>query len=583
VTSTRTLQLSSQLTIAGWVKGNNWGTGTDVDVVLRKGEDNPNNYQLAIADGHVTLYLDDSDDKGFRGSTTLQTGVWYHVAATWDGATVSIYVDGVIDAKPSSRSGTIGADNRAVYIGGQPNGDLLDGALDDVRLYSRALADGDIVELYNLGVTFGLVGHWALDEISGTNVSDSSDQGNDGSMSRGFTFDASTEASCPLPGAALRFNGSSDYIKVPNSSSLQITDVISLAAWIKADAFGTGSDVDVIVRKGGSNPNNYQLAIADGVATLFLDDSDTGGFRGDTLLETNRWYHIAATWDGKEVRIFVDGIQDHATPFTYSGTLGTDTRELFIGGHSGTDVVDRVVNPDRFDGLLDDVRVYHQALSPAQIAELYGLLGYWRFDEASPATQAADSSGHGHDADLFGDSTWVGGRVGNAISFDGVGDYAQTVTSFPPPATGSVAFWMKSAGTPSVEQAIFGLRDTWEVVHRTTGILQFNLNGATGNDVISVSSAVGAWFHIVVTFSSLDDTYEIYVNGQLDNSGSALMAAQKESFLSFGTRTGNTQYWGGKLDELKIFNRRLCAEEVTKMFGDGVLKGVRVLQWVEIR
>ncbi len=583
VAVTRALQLTSQLTIAGWVKGDNWGTGVDVDIILRKGAENPNNYQLAIADGKVTLYLDDSDDKGYRGNTTLQTGVWYHVAATWDGSIVSVYVDGVLDNKPTSRSGKIGTDKRGLAIGGLPKSDLLDGALDDVRLYNRALAADDIVALYKLGVTFGLVGHWALDETSGTKVTDSSDQGNDGGMSRGFSFDASSEASCPLSGAALRFNGTNDFITVSNASSLQITDVITLAAWIKADTFGAGNNVDVIARKGGNNPNNYQLAIADGAATLFLDDSDSGGFRGDTLLETDRWYHIAATWDGSAVRIFVNGIQDHATPYRFSATLGTDTRALFIGGHNGAELSDSLSYPDRFDGILDDVRVYHQALSPAQVALLYGLLGYWRFDEAGFANQAADSSGHGRHADLFGDSSWVEGRVGNAISFDGVGDYAQTLTSFPPPATGSVVFWMKSAGIPSSEQAIFGVRDTWEVLHRTTGIVQFNVNGASGNDIISVSSVAGAWHHIVATFSSPDDTYEIYVDGQLDSSGSATMNDQKESFLSFGTRTGSSQYWEGKLDEMQIFNRRLCADEISKMFGDGALRGVRILKWVEIK
>ncbi len=202
-----------------------------------------------------------------------------------------------------------------------------------------------------------LIGWWKLDETSGLTAEDSSDFGNDGTLPE-MTGDEWTNG---IVGGALDFDGTNDYVSVPNSSSLQITSALTMAGWIKAEGWGSGTDVDIIARKGEDNPNNYQLSIADGLATLYLDDGDGSGFRGDTLLNTGQWYHIAATWDGTTVRIYVDGVLDNDPPDSRGGPIDTDTRAFYIGGRSGTDLL---------DGILDDVRLYNRALSEAEIQNL---------------------------------------------------------------------------------------------------------------------------------------------------------------------------------------------------------------------
>jgi len=150
VPSSSSLQLTSALTIAGWIKANSWDSGNEVDPIARKGEGNPNNYQLAVVDGRATFYLDggEADDDGFVGNTPLNTDQWYHIAATWDGVAVRIYVDGVVDNDPSdSRGDVIGTDTRPFYLGGRSGTDLLDGTLDDIRLYNRALSEAEIKSL----------------------------------------------------------------------------------------------------------------------------------------------------------------------------------------------------------------------------------------------------------------------------------------------------------------------------------------------------------------------------------------------------------------------------------------------------
>jgi len=200
-----------------------------------------------------------------------------------------------------------------------------------------------------------LIGWWKLDG----DTLDYSGLGNDGIASGNSTFVAGTVGS-----GALDVDGTDAYVSVPSSSSLQLTSALTIAGWIKADSWDSGNDVDPIARKGEGNPNNYQLAVVDGRATLYLDggEADDDGFEGNTPLNTGQWYHIAATWDGLTVRIYVDGVVDNDPSDLRGDTLGTDTRPFYIGGRSGADL---------FDGTLDDIRIYNRALSDAQASGLF--------------------------------------------------------------------------------------------------------------------------------------------------------------------------------------------------------------------
>jgi type II secretory pathway pseudopilin PulG len=204
----------------------------------------------------------------------------------------------------------------------------------------------------------GLVGWWKLDESGVLTAADSSGNGNDGTL----TNMASNQWTTGVLDGALEFDGWDDYVSCQNDKSLQLTDALTIAGWVKADSWGSGYYVSIIARKGEGNPNNYQLAIADGQATLYLDDGDSNGFRGDTVLNTGQWYHVAGTWDGAQVRIYLNGILDNDPPDSYSWTLNTDTRDLYIGGRSG--------GTDLLDGTLDDVRIYDRALTAEEIQSI---------------------------------------------------------------------------------------------------------------------------------------------------------------------------------------------------------------------
>ncbi|MCP3906237.1 MAG: LamG domain-containing protein, partial [Planctomycetes bacterium] len=160
---------------------------------------------------------------------------------------------------------------------------------------------------------------------------------------------------------AMEFDGTDDFITVANATPLQLTNKMTITAWIKGDAWGTGGSVNTTLRKGDSDPVNWQLAVAGSKVSFSLDDDDDDGIVGTTTLNTSQWYHVAATWDGTKARVYVDGVIDNYPPPTQLAPIGSDTRSVYIGGRSGADL---------FDGRIDDVRLYNRALSAKEIEQV---------------------------------------------------------------------------------------------------------------------------------------------------------------------------------------------------------------------
>lgn len=161
---------------------------------------------------------------------------------------------------------------------------------------------------------------------------------------------------------ALDFDGVDDFVSFADHQHFKVTSALTVAAWIRADAAWPTSDYTAtILRKGDGNPNNWNFEICSGRMELLLDGSDNAGFKGNTTLSINTWHHVAATWNGDRVRLYLNGVLDNSPP-TRTGTIGTDTRTIYSGGRTGP--------TDCHNGKLDDVRFYNRALTAAEIVEL---------------------------------------------------------------------------------------------------------------------------------------------------------------------------------------------------------------------
>ncbi len=198
------------------------------------------------------------------------------------------------------------------------------------------------------------VAYYALDDGSGTTAVDSI-SGRNGTLN-GPAWGTGTVS------GALQFGGVNDYVSIADHAAFQVTGAMTIAGWIKGTTWPNNSDwASIILRKGDSNPNNWELEVNLGKVVMVLDDYDAYGIRGNTTLANNAWYHVAGTWDGEYVRVYVNGVLDN-TPTARAAPIGTDTRDVYLGG--------RILSTDVTDGMVDDVRFYSRALTAAEIAAL---------------------------------------------------------------------------------------------------------------------------------------------------------------------------------------------------------------------
>ena len=177
------------------------------------------------------------------------------------------------------------------------------------------------------------------------------------------------DANCPVfVGAgkfqgAYSFDGIFDYLSVPNNAALNPTTAITLSAWINPINF-TGNRR--IIQKGDTD-NQYRLLAESGVLKFNLTGVTSGSITS-ALPSLNQWHHIAGTFDGSTIKLYVDGVVVNQK--SASGNIAVTTTPLYIG-------VKKIGAPsgDHFRGLIDDVGVWNRALSQTEITQLAGSAG----------------------------------------------------------------------------------------------------------------------------------------------------------------------------------------------------------------
>jgi hypothetical protein len=200
-----------------------------------------------------------------------------------------------------------------------------------------------------------------------------------------------------------------------------------------------------------------------------------------------------------------------------------------------------------------------------------GLVAYFALDETS-GTTAADSSGNAHAGTLVNSPTWVAGKYGNAVQFNASSNYVDIAGESAFDFTGamSVSFWMKRNGYTNQWEALITKGDSaWGVARNGTGssVAFTTFNSSSANDLFA-SAAVqnNEWHHVVVVYTGTQKL--VYIDG-VQNASTNYSQAIRTNNLN--VRLGMNQefapaYYGGALDEVRIYNRALTAQEVTALF-----------------
>jgi hypothetical protein len=216
------------------------------------------------------------------------------------------------------------------------------------------------------GLLDGLVGHWRLDDGTGTVAADSSGRGNDGVL---HGLDANSAWVGGRSQGALQ-TAHVGWVQVAPTPSIDaIVDRVTFSAWIDqegtisaADIFGTALSRQI----GTSQDQHYHLSLQLGRPTLFVT-TDVGYVTpgAPDTVPRDTWVHLAGVYDGAIVRLYVNGAEVASEALT--GTFLPDTTPVILGGN-GNDA--STVPTELFPGRIDELMLFSRALSANEIAQL---------------------------------------------------------------------------------------------------------------------------------------------------------------------------------------------------------------------
>jgi hypothetical protein len=247
------------------------------------------------------------------------------------------------------------------------------------------LANTSVVSAIDLDTDPALVGWWTFDEGSGNIAADSSGNGNDGTLNGPVEWTADGKV-----GGAMKFTGPYNYIQIQDSPSLDMTDEITIAAWINPSWTGNNR---IMQKSSGGGDNQYRLLKEWGDNMVFhLPGLSPDRLEFPGLPPLGEWTHLAATYDGSSMKVYYDGVV--VGEMDASGQLGTSDGTLTIGTKHET-----APAGDEFNGMLDDIRIYNRALSVSEIKQLGG-------DPLAGSPNPADRTVH---EDTWANLSWAAG------------------------------------------------------------------------------------------------------------------------------------------------------------------------------
>jgi hypothetical protein len=379
-------------------------------------------------------------------------------------------------------------------------------------------------------------GSWSFEESSGTTVIDSTAAHN------GTLINGVLRTTNGKKGRGLKFDGANDYVNLQDASALE-AQTFSIALWVKR--IGTQRDMARVLTKGGTTTNpwaSYKIEFIGSNdelirAQLGFTDGTVGVASGVTRLIDGQWTHVAATFDGTRLSLYVGGVLDAVVTFPQKKTIKFDATVLTLAGTTAW---------GNFRGELDELRYFARALSAAEIQGVAAQTGsgtpaptpsspppatgsltvtspnasvYWAIGTQQPITWThtlAAGSTSTIELSRDGGATWSL-VVSGILNASQTGSYLWTV---PGPSTSQARIRVTSSGASDMSNADFytGLptitltspnaaSDVWTVGQTATVTWSSNL-GAGENVRLELSRDGGTTYPIVLASSTPSDGSE---------------------------------------------------------------------------
>jgi hypothetical protein len=315
--------------------------------------------QLRLPTGNALLH----------GTKPIDLQRWYHVAWTYDQAFIKLYVDGVLDVTVVA-TGPISPQSHPLVIGGYGTHQWnLNGRVDEISLYQRALSPFEIKSIYLAGsagkcpltmspipLPDGLVGWWPGE----TNPVDSA-AAQPATQSPGRATFAPGQV-----GTAFRLSSETLGMVLTNVAASPRA-ALTLTCWVYSENCPTNLWACIVGRPlpaSDSFQYAFECANTGGRSKIRARARLAGGevlVESATSLDLENWHHLAMTYDGYEIRLYVNGVLEGKNPA--GGVLAATDLPLMLGAAD--------VSQARFVGRLDEVALYDRALNSSELAGIF--------------------------------------------------------------------------------------------------------------------------------------------------------------------------------------------------------------------
>ncbi|MCF8368502.1 MAG: LamG domain-containing protein, partial [Bacteroidales bacterium] len=430
----KSLNGSSAVTIEAWVYPHSFNPQSpdnyisnvaghdDAGALLRIGDEDGSNM---VDDNRAQFTINTANGVDKCNSTTeMSINTWYHVAGTYDGSNLKIYVNGILeDTEP--HSGTISTASSLINIGG-PLGTsrYFDGLVDEVRIWNIARTEDQLrtsIYLELQGNESGLIAYYNFNESSGLTAFDGTTNAYNGTLTNMSGNEWQTSSAIFGPKNCIEFDGIDDYVSLGSSADLRPVSAITLECWLNADNWNPSTNHQVFA--GNTQSGGYNFAIgyptsADAGFAVYSNgayrrvDADITGYSG--------WHHVAGTFDGQFVKVYIDGdLKDTYDMGSSGNTISYAYSNSFLLGNEAGSGSTPSNYTYSFDGKMDELKVWNIALSQSDIQKNMcksltgnesGLMAYCNFDNLS-GTILQDFSGNGNDGICIGYNVTLSGTV----------------------------------------------------------------------------------------------------------------------------------------------------------------------------
>ena len=375
---------SSAVTIEAWIYPVSYN---NFPAILTK------NYKTSYAlflntSGKIRFYPKGGIGVAFEGNTAVPLNRWSHVAATYDGSSTKLYIDGNLDASSSSITGAIGSNTDSAYIGCDRESTgptyFFSGYIDELRLWSNAKTQADIqrdmyVPLGTIsagGIYGGILSAWRFNNNA---VDEGGNTFNNG-FERNMTYIDFRQKPVNYVdyNGALALNGTTDYCSsIAFETSYSSPNAITLESWIKRDTTGTQPvNENIINRSGGTTRYNYAMFITPSGSLIFqINDGAFTLSSASGIITLGQWYHAAASYNSANGRavLYINGDSVATTIFSGNPLINDNPDDIYIGGIGASNF-----SGNKFKGMIDEVRIWKNIVrTSAEIkANMYSNLNF---------------------------------------------------------------------------------------------------------------------------------------------------------------------------------------------------------------